>query len=72
MVKKQDLICKKIIKATPEYKEIKKILTENEKQFTEANFMGYITNLKKELKEMFKELTQTKKRKDKKKEKKET
>ena len=69
IVKKQDLICKRIIRTTPEYKEIKKILTENEEQFTEANFMDYITNLKKELKEMFKELTQTKRRKDKKKEK---
>ena len=66
MVKKQDLICKRIIRATPKYKEIKKTLSENEKQFTETNFKGYITNLKKELKEMFKELTQTKKRKDKK------
>ncbi len=72
MVKKQDIICKRIIKTTPEYKEIKRILTENEKQFTETNFMDYITNLKKELKEMFKGLTQTKKRKDKKKDEKET
>ena len=72
MVKKQDIICKRIIRTTPEYKEIKRILTENEKQFTETNFMDYIKDLKKELKEMFKELTQTKKRKDKKKDKKET
>ena len=72
MVKKQDLICKRIIRTTPEYKEIEKILTENEKQFTETNFMDYIENLKKELKEMFKELTQTKKWKDKKKDKKKT
>lgn len=67
MVKKQDLICKRIIKATPEYKEIKMMLTENKKQFTETNLMHYITNLKKELKEMFKELIQTIKKKEKKK-----
>lgn len=72
MVKKQDLICKRIIRTTPEYKEIKKMLIENEKQFTETNFMYYITNLRKELKEMFKELTRTKKGKDKKKDKEET
>ena len=72
MVKKQDLISKRIIRTTPEYKEMKKMLIENEKQFTETNFMSYITNLKKELKGMFKELTQTKKRKDKKEDKEET
>lgn len=67
MVKKQDTICKRIIRTTPEYKETKKMITENKKQFTETNFMDYITNLKKELKEMFKELTQTRKKKEKKK-----
>ena len=43
------------------------MLTESEKQFTETNIMDYIISLQKELKRMFKELTQTKKRKDKKK-----
>ena len=67
MVKKQDLICKRIIRTTPEYKEMKRMLTENEKQFTETNLMDYITNLRKGLKEMFKELIQTIKRKEKRK-----
>ena len=67
MVKKQDLICKRIIRTTPEYKKIKKMLTENEKQFIETNLADYITNLQKDLKEMFKDLTQTMKKQKKRK-----
>ncbi len=50
---------KELLKQTPEYKEIKEMLTENKEQFTETNFMDSITNLKEELNEMFEELIET-------------
>ena len=59
MVKKQDKICKRIIRATPEYKEIKKALTENEKQFIDTNLLDNITNLQEELNKMIEELIET-------------
>ena len=72
MVKKQDHICKRIIRTTPEYKEMKEILTENKKQYNEKNLMSYITNLQRELNEMIKELIQTKKKEEKERKKRKT
>lgn len=50
---------KELLEQTPEYKEIKEIFTENEKKFTETNFLDYIINLQEELNKMFKELIET-------------
>lgn len=59
MVKKQDIICKRIIRVTPEYREIKKMLTRNKEQFTETSFLDNVADLQEELTEMFEELTET-------------
>lgn len=59
MYKEPEKQLKELLKETSEYKEMEEILTKNEEQFTETNFMDYIINLQEELNKMIKELIET-------------
>ena len=55
VVKRQTIICKNIIKQTPEYKELKGEVKEKKEDFIETNFENFMTELQDRINEIFEE-----------------